>query len=358
MKKLYIFIMCLICTVSTSAVAEKKKDFGRNHVMIGSVPATMNFVKAIAERVDKKQMKNKPDFVLNTNHRALKNFCLGEGPEYPDLVVTTREMHDDEYKRCQDNIGTILKLKLGYEAIVVVSAKEGIDLDLDQRKLFMAIANDVPDPKSGKDGVLSANPYQTWKDIDKKEPKTAIKVYGPAEKSRDERSVSELGMEGGCRTWEWVPDLKNIQRSYRMYRALCHEMREDGKYIKAESADSDYIKKIVSDKSSIGLIDFNSWSKNKNKLKAFSVNELPPTLDTISKGLYPLSRQYYVYIKSSGLTNVPGLSHYMNELVNEKTLAADGYLADIGLVAMPDKEMKREVKQALEFTPMTTPESE
>ena len=64
-----------------------------------------------------------------------------------------------------------------------------------------------------------------------------------------------------------------------------------------------------------------------------------------------------MYIKTSSLKNVNGVSQLMNELVNEKTLGAEGYLVKLGLVAMPKKEHRREVTQALEFTAMTPPDA-
>jgi len=344
--------------LSANTFAADKKDFDREQLLINSVPATKGLLNAVISKIDQKHLRGEPKIQLKTNRKALKHFCLGAGSQYPDLVATTREMNEEEFKRCQNNsISSIVKLKIGYEALVVASAKNSIDLELDQRKLYKALAKDVPKPNA-KAGMLTANPYKTWKDIDDKAPKQAIKFYGPAEYSRDERSVKLLGMEGGCRTWDWVPELKYIQTSYRMYRELCNQPRKDGAYIRTDKAGTDLVKKILSDKNSIGLMGFNDWLKSKDKLKAYPIDELPPTIGTISKGLYPLSRSYYVYIKTSNLEKVQALSHVMNELVNEKTLASDGYLADMGMVAMPEREMKKEISQALEFTAMETPQAE
>jgi len=355
MKNIKSLVVIVISLLSSSSFAAEKKEFGRKNVLIGADPATMDLLSTVASKVGAKRLQGEPTIELRYPRKALKLLCLGEGAKYPDMVATTREMNDEEFKRCQKNIGSVIKLKIGYEALVVATNKNSMDLDLDQRKLFMALANDVPNPKTT--GVLTKNIYKTWKDIDSNAPKQAIKIFGPADKTRDARSVKVLGMEGGCRSWDWIAELKNIQKSYRLYRELCHVPRKDGLYIKAKTANADLTKQLQSNKNSIGVMGFNSWQKSKDKLKAYAINEMPPTIGTISKGLYPLSRSLYVYIKADNLKKVQGLSHMMGELVSEKALGEKGYLADMGMVPMPAKELKREIEQASEFTAMTKPES-
>ena len=355
MKNIHVAVAILVSLMSTNLLAEDKKDFGRNNVLIGADPATMKLMSTVVSKVSKKSLKGKPVVELRYPRKSFKLLCLGSGAKYPDMVAATREMNEEEYERCQkNNIGSIIKLKIGYEALVVAADKKSMDLDLDQRELFKALAKDVPNPEV--EGVLVANVYKTWKDIDPAAPKQAIKIFGPADKTRDARSVSVLGMEGGCRSWDWIADMKNIQRSYRLYRELCHVPREDGAYIKVPGTDEDLIKQLLSDKNSVGLMGYNKWLKAKSKLKTYAIDDLPPTMGTISKGLYPLSRSLYVYIKAENLKKVQGLPHIMGELLSKKALAADGYLAEIGLVAMPEKEMKREIEQASEFTAMSKPD--
>jgi phosphate transport system substrate-binding protein len=357
MKYKYLVTALALCLLVTNVVAGEKKDFGRKHVLVVADPAARELITMVASKLDKKFLADEPKIELSTNRKALKEFCLGSGPDYPDMVAATRAMNADEFKRCQEReAGGVIQVKIGYEALVVASDKKSLDLNLDQRKLYLALANDIPDPKSDIKGKLVANPFVTWKDIDSDAQKQKISIYGPTEFSRNERSVKLLGLEGGCRTWDWIPEMKNIQRSYRLYRVICNEPRKDGVYKKADSNNDDLAKTLLSEKNSIGLMDYNSWVKSKDKLKAYSINELPPTVGTISKGLYPLSRPYYVYIKISSLKGLRGVSHIMNELLNEKALGKNGYLAEMGMVAMPEKELKREVTQASEFVVMQAPD--
>ncbi len=358
MRHKYIFIaLTTLSLVSTNSLATENNDFGRKHILISAEPAAKELITRVASKVDKKYLAAEPKIEFRTNRKALKVFCLGTGPSYPDIVATTRPMNENEFKRCREReAGDIIQVKFGYEALVLASAKKSLPLQLDQRKLYLALARDIPDPKSDSQGRLVANPYTTWKQIDPDAKKTRIKIYGPAENSRNERSVRILALEGGCRTWDWVPEMKNIQRSYRLYRVICNEPREDGVYIKSDKDDDNLTSKLLTDTNSIGLMDYNTWVQSKDKLKAYPINGLPPTLGTISKGLYPLSRPYYAYIKVSSLKKLRGVSHLMNELLDEKTLGADGYLTEMGMVAMPEKELKREITQASEFAVMESPD--
>lgn len=330
---------------------EKKKEFGRKHLVITTVPATRALVAEVSSNVDKKMMKHQPLLKLVNNRRALRDLCYGAGPAYPDIAVTTREMNAEEYKRCENNsLSEIIRVKMGYEAIVLASAKDSkLDLALGQRDVFLAMAKDVPEP--GYDGVLMSNPNKKWKEVNENLPDAAIRFYGPEARTRADRAVGQLAMEAGCRTWDWVPNLKDVQKTARMYVALCNEQRKD-LYTKANKENPDPVASMLKDKGSVAVVGFNDYLAAKDKLKAYTIDEIPATQKTIDGGLYPASRPVYAYIKVSSLENVQAASHFMNELVSKKALGNDGYLAKMGLVALPEKALEKEITGALEFEVM------
>jgi phosphate transport system substrate-binding protein len=355
MKNSQIIVTLLVSMMSFNAFSGDKKDFGRKNLYIAADPTTMDLLTMVASKVDAKVLKDKPKFEYHFPNKSFLLLCRGQTSNYPDMIATTRAMTADEYQECQrNNAGSIIKLKIGYEAMVVVADKKAIDLDLDQRELFLALARNAPDLEI--EGVVKDNFYKTWKDIDSDAAKQEIKIFGPASGTRDARTVGDIAMEGGCRTYDWIVTLDTLKFSYRQYREICHKQRKDGQYIEAATADTDITKQLLTNKNSIGLMSFNDWLESKSKLKAYAIDDLPPTLKTISKGLYPLSRSLYVYIKAENLHKLHGLSHIMNELLSDEALGAKGYLAEIGLVAMPANERKREVGQAAKFKNMPKPE--
>jgi len=352
-------VVLLVSMMSFNVFSGNEKEFGRENIYISADPTTMKLLTKVVSEVNPKLLKVKPKFEYHIPNKSLLLLCRGQSSNYPDMAATTREMTADEFKECQrNNAGSIIKLKIGYEAMVVVGDKKAIDLDLNQRKLFLALARDVPDLE--REGVLKENFYKTWQDIDSEAPKQAIKIFGPTSGTRDARTVADVAMEGGCRTYDWITTLSTLKFSYRQYREICHVQRKDGRYIAAASVDTDITKQLLANKNSVGLMSFNDWLKAKDKfkgkLKAYAIDDLPPTIKTISKGLYPLSRSLYVYIKAESLHKIQGLSHVMNELLSDEALGAKGYLAEMGLVTMPEQELKREVQQAAKFKNMTKPE--
>ena len=52
------------------------------------------------------------------------------------------------------------------------------------------------------------NPNITWKDVDASLPNTKIEVLGPPPTSGTRDAFAELAMEGGCKTFKWLKDLK------------------------------------------------------------------------------------------------------------------------------------------------------
>lgn len=75
-----------------------------------------------------------------------------------------------------------------------------------KKDLYLALARSVPDPKGGKTFV--DNPYTTWKEVNPALPDMEIEVMGPPPTSGTRDAFDELAMEGGCKTFPWVNDLK------------------------------------------------------------------------------------------------------------------------------------------------------
>ncbi len=82
------------------------------------------------------------------------------------------------------------------------------------------------------------------------------------------------------------------------------------------------------------------YENNKDKLKVASVSGVEPSLETVASGKYPVSRPLFFYVKKAHLGVIPGLKEYAEFFTSDKILAADGPLAEYGLVPLPDAERK------------------
>ena len=66
-----------------------------------------------------------------------------------------------------------------------------------------------------------------------------------------------------------------------------------------------------------------------------------PTFEAIADGDYPVSRSLYFYVKKAHIGVIPGMQEYLAEFTAEKAWGPDGYLADRGLIPMPESERKQ-----------------
>jgi phosphate transport system substrate-binding protein len=79
------------------------------------------------------------------------------------------------------------------------------------------------------------------------------------------------------------------------------------------------------------------YENNTDKLKVATVDGIVPSVETISKGEYPVSRPLYFYVKKAHIGVIPGLKEYIQFFVSDEMAGPDGTLADYGLV--PDPEL-------------------
>jgi phosphate transport system substrate-binding protein len=209
----------------------------------------------------------------------------------------------------------------------------------------------VPNPKGG-DGFV-ANPYKTWKDVNPSLPAIKIEVLGPPPTSGTRDAFVELAMEGGCDTYDSVKALKKSDKD--KHKAVCHGIREDGAYIEAGENDNLIVQKLVANPKAIGIFGYSFLDQNADKIEGLKINGVEPTYETISSSEYPVSRSIYFYVKNAHVGTIPGIKEYLAEFTSDKAWGPEGYLADKGLIALPDAEREQVAASAKALTPLTRP---
>jgi phosphate transport system substrate-binding protein len=58
----------------------------------------------------------------------------------------------------------------------------------------------------------------------------------------------------------------------------------------------------------------------------------------IADGQYPLSRPLFFYVKKAHVAVIPGIREYLAEFTSDKAWGEDGYLAEKGMIPMPNEE--------------------
>jgi phosphate transport system substrate-binding protein len=123
-------------------------------------------------------------------------------------------------------------------------------------------------------------------------------------------------------------------------------MREDGAFIEAGENDNLIVQKLQSNPNAYGIFGFSFLDQNADKIQGSAVEGWAPTFDSIANGNYPVSRPLYIYAKKAHVDVIPGLKEYLAEFISDKAAGPEGYLADKGLIPLPDAERK-EVAQAV-----------
>jgi phosphate transport system substrate-binding protein len=332
--------------VSTQAMA------ARDYIYIVGSSTVFPFATVVAETFGKKTDFSTPKIESTGSGGGMKLFCEGVGVEHPDITNASRRMKVSEFEKCQGNgVEDITEVVIGYDGIAMANAKSAPELDLSLRDIFLALAKNVPDPDNEE--ALIENPYKTWKEVNADLPDVEIEVLGPPPTSGTRDAFVELAMEGGCKTFDSIKAMKKEDKS--KYKAVCHGIREDGAYVEAGENDNLIVQKLEANPDALGIFGFSFLDQNGDKVKGAEIDGVAPTFETIADGSYPVSRSLYFYVKNAHVGTIPGIEEYVTEFTSDSAWSEDGYLADKGLIPLPDDLRADMADNAQGLKPMSSP---
>ncbi len=342
-----------VLTAALVAAASALAAFGgagpaqaRDRIRIVGSSTVFPFSTSVAEYFGRGTRFKTPVVESTGTGGGFKLFCAGIGVGHPDITNASRRIKASEVERCRKNgVREITEVKIGYDGIVLANARRAPRLAFTLREIFLALAREVP-----RDGTLVENPHRTWRDIDPRLPDRRIEVLGPPPTSGTRDAFVELAMEGGCRTF---PDIKAMKKAdKRAYKAVCHTIREDGAFIEAGENDNLIVQKLEANPDALGIFGFSFLDQNTDKIQGSIIDGVAPTFDDIADGRYPVSRSLYFYIKNAHVGKVPGITEYVAEFTGETAWGPDGYLADKGLIPMPEAERSKWREKARALSPL------
>jgi phosphate transport system substrate-binding protein len=325
--------------VSGSVGAQSARDY----IFVVGSSTVYPFATVVAENFGRSTAFKTPKIESTGSGGGLKLFCAGVGVEHPDIANASRRIKASEVQSCATNgVKDIVEVKIGYDGIVLANAKGASSFSLSRKDIFLALAKQVPDPTNpSAKGVATMldNPYKTWSDVNPDLPKVKIEVLGPPPTSGTRDAFAELAMEGGCKKIDWIKALKKEDK--KLYKSVCHTVREDGAYIEAGENDNLIVQKLQANPNALGVFGFSFLDQNADKVKGNPVDGIAPTFDDIADGKYPVSRPLYFYVKKAHIGVIPGIQEYLAEFTSDKAWGDEGYLSDRGLIPMPDAERRQ-----------------
>ena len=323
----------------------------RDYISIVGSSTVYPFATVVAEQFGKTTPYKTPKIESTGSGGGLKLFCAGVGVEHPDITNASRRIKKSELERCRRNgVAEVVEVKIGYDGIVLANSKKAKPLKLTRKDIFLALAKEVPDPKGGE--KLVPNPYRTWKDVNSSLPNKKIEVLGPPPTSGTRDALVELAMEGGAKKFAWIKAMK--KKDKQRYKAVCHTIREDGAYIEAGENDNLIVQKLQANPNAVGIFGFSFLDQNTDKIQGSYVDGVQPEFEAIAAGDYPVSRPLFFYVKKAHVNAIPGIKQYLEEFTSEKAWGPDGYLAEKGMIPMPDEERRQFAKDVKQLRTLST----
>ncbi|MEM6638593.1 MAG: substrate-binding domain-containing protein [Pseudomonadota bacterium] len=337
MNKYTLFGAISIASAGLFATLPVSAQSSRDQINIVGSSTVYPFATVVAENFGNMTKFKTPKIEPTGSGGGLKAFCAGIGVQHPDITNASRRIKQSEIDLCAKNgVKEIVEVNIGYDGIVIANSVNAKPMSLSRRDIFLALAKDVPNPDATSAQKLIENPYQTWQDVNADLPAIDIEVLGPPPTSGTRDAFVELAMEGGCKTFDWIKAMKKTDKN--AYKALCHTMREDGKFIEVGENDNLIVTKLNHNASALGIFGFSFLDQNGDSVQGAAVDGQAPTFDAIADGSYPVSRPLYFYVKKAHIGTIPGIQEFIDEFVSENASGEDGYLTDKGLIPLPEEE--------------------
>jgi phosphate transport system substrate-binding protein len=308
----------------------------RDQIRIVGSSTVYPFTTTVAENFGKTSGMKTPVVESTGTGGGMKLFCASAGDDTPDMTNASRRIKKSEFEDCAKNgVTDIVEIKVGFDGLSIAASKDAPDMKLTKQQIFLALAKQVPD----KDGKLVDNPNKMWSDIDASLPKEKIEVLGPPPTSGTRDSFMELGMEPGAAKFKSLEDLKKADA--KAYDAVWKSIREDGAFVEAGENDNLIVQKLQANPKALGIFGYSFLEENAKTIKGTEIEGVLPSYDSISSGDYKMSRPLYIYVKKQHVGQVPGMAEFVAEYVSPNALGNDGYLADKGLITLPDDQAEK-----------------
>jgi len=344
-----------VAVVALIAVAGCGENAGggsatRSGIWAAGSSTVFPFATRVAENFNRSQGGSAPRVESLGTGGGIQAFCQGVGPQTPDIANASRPMKASEFDLCAKNgVTDIVEIKIGYDGIVIATARTGNGFNLRLADLYAGLAAQLP----GANGQFAANPNTQWNQVNPGLPAQRIQVYGPPPTSGTRDAFLELALTPGA---EAIPSLAALAESDEdRFETIAHTLREDGRWIDSGENDNAIVQTLTRTPGALGVFGYSFLEENMTSVKAASINGVQPNATTIADGSYPLSRSLFIYVKISHLQTTPGLAEFIEEFLSDAAAGQDGYLADRGMIPLPADQLAAVREAVRARTPMARP---
>ena len=321
--------IALAAVATVALLGQSETAEARDQIRFVGSSTVFPFTTAVAEQFGKTTEFKTPVVESTGTGGGMKLFCAGIGAEHPDMTNASRRIKKSEFENCSENGIGVVEVQVGFDGIVLANKKGAELFNLTKQQLFTALAAQVP-----VNGELVDNPHQMWSDIDPSLPRFKIEVLGPPPTSGTRDAFVELVMRNGAKAYPMLAEMRKADK--KAFRNVSDAMREDGAFIEAGENDNLIVQKLVANPAALGIFGFSFLDQNSDQIQGALVDGIAPEFEAIADGEYPVSRPLFFYVKKEHVGVIPGMAEFVEEYTSEEAFGPEGYLADKGLIALPD----------------------
>ena len=329
--KITVSAIAMVAAATTGAMA-------RDNIQVAGSSTVLPYATIVAEAFGENFDFPTPVVEGGGSGAGRKKMCEGVGETTIDIANSSSRIKQSDIDLCATNgVAEIMEVRFGYDGIVFASDIGGADFALTPADVYGALAKTV-----AKDGALAANAAKQWSDVNATLPAQDILAFIPGTK-HGTREVFDIELlEEGCKATGAYDlflaastgaddDAKKDEAAEK-----CLEVRTDGASVDIDGDYTETLARIAANKTAVGVFGLSFYQNNTDKLKVATINGVVPSVETISKGDYPVSRPLYFYVKKAHLGVIPGLKEYVEFFVSDDMAGPDGPLAAYGLVSDPE----------------------
>ncbi len=316
-----------IAAVTATAAA------ARDNVQVAGSSTVLPYASIVAEAFGENFDFATPVVESGGSSAGLKRFCEGVGENTIDIANASRKIKDSEIAACAEaGVTDIVEVRIGYDGIVFASDINGNAFAFTPADWYNALAAELP-----VDGAMVANPNTNWSQVNANFADQPIMAFIPGTKHGTREVFEEKVILQGCEDSGAMEAILQINGGDEdAAEDACMAIRTDGLSVDIDGDYTETLARIEADNNGIGVFGLAFYENNTDKLQVATINDVVPSVESISSGDYPVSRPLYFYIKAAHLDVIPGLQEFADFFVSDDMAGPDGPLAEYGLVSDPE----------------------
>lgn len=297
----------------------------RQRMDIGVTRPAQGFALVLSRRAAEDLSVPEPSVTTRMPAAAAAAFCAGVGTAFPDLLLLSRPLTDEERHVCRRAGATVVELPLGRAGLQILRADGSGDLALTRRDLFLALAQDIP---AGQGQSLAPNSNRNWSDIADILPERPIRVWGPDLSGVSGEVLRDIVLVPGAREFSGLERLFLSDRD--AFRRIAFSVRSDGVY-----RSGDLPQDLAPEAPDLVISDLTDPAPG--QFVAVALDGKMPTPEAIYSLDYPAAWPLTLYVKAEHVPFLEGLDRILGLATAEDMVGPGGEAAALGFLPLPDE---------------------